>query len=190
MKRLLPALTLVLALLVPAALVDGGDPADASPGLSPRAGGKVKCKRGYVAKRRHGEYVCVKVKTPSKPVATPGLDLLASPGTYKGSNGVTVTSSTTPEGGHQISMTISFPSGYVSCPDKPPYPAVTVSVAEMAVSDFGNFAGTSAAGGAYVTIQGHFTGPNSLVLESAGASNVLVNGRRCAAQYTNAGVVF
>lgn len=187
MKRLLAALTLVLALLVPAALVDG-DPADASTGLTARPGGKVKCKPGYLTKRRHGEYVCV--KRPSKPVATPGLDLLASPGTYKGSNGVSVTSSTTPEGGHQISMTIAFPSGYVSCGDRPPYPSVTVSVADMAVSDFGSFAGTSAAGGAYVTIQGHFTGPNALVLESAGASNVLVQGRRCAAQYTNATVVF
>jgi hypothetical protein len=60
----------------------------------------------------------------------------------------------------------------------------------MSVSEFGNFAGTSAPGGAYVTIQGHFTAANSLVLDSAGASNVLLKGERCAAQYTNASVVF
>jgi hypothetical protein len=177
MKRLPPALALVLALLAPVAL------ASAAPK-------KVKCKPGYVAKHRHGEFVCVKKKTPSKPVATPGLDVLASPGTYKGSNGVTVTSATTPDGGHQISITIAFPSGYVSCKGRPPYPAVTVSVADMAISEQGNFAGTSSSGGAYVSIQGHFTGPNSLVLESAGASNVLVHGERCAAQYTDASVVF
>lgn len=190
MKRLLPALTFVLAVLGAALLIDGGDPAGASADASLRPGDKVKCKPGYVRKRRHGEFVCVKEKTPSKPVATPGLDVIASPGTYKGSNGVTITSSTTAEGEHRISMTIAFAGGYVSCQGKPPYPPVTVSVADMAVSELGNFAGTSSARGAYVTIQGHFTAPNSLVLETAGASNVLAHGERCAAQYTNASVVF
>ncbi len=60
----------------------------------------------------------------------------------------------------------------------------------MAVSDFGEFAGAGGSGRAYVTIQGHFTGPNTLTLDSAGASNVRVHGETCAAQYTNAKIVF
>jgi hypothetical protein len=184
MKRLLPVLVLVVALLVPAALAGAG------PHPSLRAAGKVKCKRGYVARHRHGKWVCEKKKTHSKPVATPGLDVIAAPGTYTGSNGVTITTATTPEGEHLITIKIAFPSGYVSCQGKPPYPTVTVSVPDMPVSELGNFAGTSAPGGASVSIQGHFTAPNALVLETAGASNVVAKGERCAAQYTDASVVF
>ena len=176
---------LLCALLAPAAA--GARTGPATPSTA-KNGGKAHCKKGYVRKRKHGKFVCVKV--PPKPTPHPGLDVLGTPGTYKGSNGVTVTSSKTPEGASQITMTIAFPSGYVSCAGKPPYPSVTVTVADMLVSDQGYFAGTSAPGGAYVSIQGHFNSPNTLTLETAGASNVLIHGERCAAQYTNASVVF
>jgi hypothetical protein len=116
--------------------------------------------------------------------------VLGTPGTYQGSNGVTVTSSKTAEGAPQISMTIVFPAGYVYCLGKPPYPSLKISVADMLVSGYGEFNGTSSTGGGYAQIQGHFTGPNTLTPEGAGASNVLVHGERCAAQYTNATVVF
>lgn len=183
-------LRLVLPVLLCALLAPAAASADSGPTTlaAPKKGDKVHCKKGYVRKRKHGKFVCVKV--PPKPTPHPGLDVLGTPGTYKGSNGVTVTSSKTAEGASQITMTIAFPSGYVSCAGKPPYPSVTVTVADMLVSDQGSFAGTSASGGANVLIQGHFTGPNTLTLETAGASNVLIHGERCAAQYTNASVVF
>lgn len=155
---------------------------------APSKGKKVHCKKGEVRKRKHGKWVCV--KRPAQPTPTPGLDILAAPGTYKGSHGVTVTSSKTEEGANQISITVAFPNGYVSCHGRPPYPGITVSVADMLVTDYGEFAGSSGAGGAYVVIEGHFTGPNTLTLENAGASNVRVHGERCAAQYKGAKIVF
>lgn len=183
-------LRLVLSILVCALLAPAAAGAKAGPTTlaSPKKGGKVHCKKGYVRKRKHGKFVCVKV--PPKPTPHPGLDVLGTPGTYVGSNGVTVTSSKTAEGASQISMKITFPSGYVSCNGKPPYPSVTVTVPEMLVSDQGYFGGSSSAGGAYASIQGHFNSPNTLTLETAGASNVLSHGQRCAAQYTDASVVF
>lgn len=178
--RLVP--TIAILLLGLAAL------AAPSAGAMPKDGKKVHCKKGQIRKHKHGQWVCV--DRPAKPTPHPGLDVLGTPGTYQGTNGVTVTSSKTAEGAPQISMTIVFPSGYVSCPGKPPYPSLKISVADMLVSGYGEFSGTSSTGGSYAQIQGHFTGPNTLTLESAGASNVLVHGERCAAQYTNASVVF
>lgn len=187
MKKTVLVLAVVFALLLPTAFAAG-----ASTGVTtlaaPKKGGKVVCKKGYVRKRKHGKFVCVKV--PPKPTSHPGLDVLGTPGTYKGTNGVTVTSSKNAEGFPQISMTIAFSSGYVSCKGRPPYPSVTVTVADMSVSDLGSFAGTSTSGGAYVQIQGHFTGPNTLTLDFAGVSNVHSHGQTCAAQYSTASVVF
>ncbi|MBK5220078.1 MAG: hypothetical protein JJE35_09885 [Thermoleophilia bacterium] len=140
MRRFLVAL-IALSVLGTTAPIASGDSTGASTGPTTLAAEKKKCKKGYVRKRKHGKFVCVKAKTTPKVTPHSGLDVLATPGTYKGTNGVTVTSSATAEGAHQIS-------------------------------------------------QGHFTGPNTLVLETAGASNVLTHGQRCAAQYTNASVVF
>jgi hypothetical protein len=178
--RLVPTIAILLLGLAVHAAPSGGAP--------PKNGKKIHCKKGQIRKHKHGEWVCV--TRPPKPTPHPGLDVLGTPGTYVGSNGVTVTSSTTAEGAPQISMTIVFPAGYVSCAGKPPYPSLKISVADMLVSGYGEFNGTSSAGGAYAQIQGHFTGPNTLTLESAGAGNVLVHGERCAAQYTNASIVF
>ena len=154
----------------------------------PPKGKPVKCKKGEHKKRKHGVFVCV--KTPAKPTGHPGLDVLASPGTYRGTNGVTITTSKTPEGATQMTMTIAFGSGYTSCQGKPPYPGITVSVPDMLVGGYGEFAGTASKGGGSVSISGHFTAGNSLVIESAGVANVMVKGERCAAQYTDATVVF
>jgi hypothetical protein len=177
--RLVP----IVALLLLALAVGAGQSAAA-----PKGGKKVHCKKGQIRKHKHGEWVCV--AKPAKPTPHPGLDVLGTPGTYAGSNGVTVTSSTTAEGSPQISMTIVFPSGYVSCKGLPPYPSLKITVVDMLVSGYGEFGGTSSGGGASASITGHFTGPNTLTLESASANNVLVHGERCAAQYTNATVVF
>lgn len=184
MRRLLIAL---LALAVLALAVPLASAGVAGTGPTPLAGKGKKCKKGFVRKK-NGK--CVRRKAPAKTEPTPGLDIFASPGTYVGSDGVTATTSIDAAGGHFISLKIAFPSGYVSCTGRPPYPAVTISIADMAVSDLGNFAGTGSSKGAYASIQGHYTGPNSLVLDSASASNVLVEGERCAAQYTSASVVF
>ena len=185
MRRVLVPL-IVLSLLGSAAATASGD----SAGPATLAAGKEKkprCKKGYVRKRRHGKYVCVKAKPAFTP--HPGLDILANPGTYKGSNGVTVTSSMTPEGGHLISMTIVFPSGNVSCSGRPPYPSAKITVADMSVSDLGSFAGSSSAG-ANAQIEGHFTGPNTLVLDNAGAREIHSHGQICAAQYSSASIAF
>ncbi|OJU85073.1 MAG: hypothetical protein BGO11_15800 [Solirubrobacterales bacterium 70-9] len=177
--RLVPILALLVLGLAVAA---------AQTAAAPKGGKKVHCKKGQIRKHKHGEWVCV--AKPAKPTPHPGLDVLGTPGTYVGSNGVTVTSSTTAEGSPQISMTIAFPPGYVSCKGRPPYPSLKIAVADMLVSGYGEFGGSSSAAGAYASIEGHFTGPNTLTLESASASNVLVQGERCAAQYTNASVIF
>ncbi|MGE0066422.1 MAG: hypothetical protein AB7T48_03625 [Solirubrobacterales bacterium] len=190
MRRLLIATIAVLVLVFAATAPLASGDAGAKGGPTPFAGKGKKCKKGYVRKRKGDKTVCVKKKAPPKTSPTPGLDIFANPGTYVGSNGVTATTSIDAAGGHFISIKIAFPSGYVSCLGKPPYPSVTISVAEMPVSDFGNFAGSGSSKGAYASIQGHYTGPSSLVLESASASNVLVKGERCAAQYTDASVVF
>jgi hypothetical protein len=184
-RRLLIAFVAFAVLGTTAPLAAAGSTAPSAP--TPLVGKGKKCKKGYVRKK-NGK--CVKRKAPAKTTPTPGLDIFASPGTYPGSDGVTATTSIDSAGGHFISLKIVFPSGYVSCQGLPPYPSVTISIADMPVSDFGNFAGTGSANGGYASIQGHYTGPNSLVLESAGASNVKVKGERCAAQYTDATVVF
>jgi hypothetical protein len=178
--RLVP----IIAFLLLGLAVAGGQTAAAAP----KDGRKVRCKKGQIRKHKHGGWVCV--DKPTKAIPHPGLDVLSTPGTYVGSNGVTVTSSTTAEGAPQISMTIVFPAGYVSCGGLPPYPSLKISVADMLVGGYGEFGGSSSGGGAYAKIEGHFTGPNTLTLESASAGNVLVHGERCAAQYTNASVVF
>ena len=176
-KPIAPSLVLVLALLALAAV------APVSSLAQPE--GSKKCKKGYV--RKGGR--CVKSKRKFTP--HPELNVVATPGTYQGTRGVTITSSTDAQGSPQFSMKITFPSGHVSCKGLPPYPALTITVGvNMAVSDFGNFAGTNEAKGAYASVSGHFTGPNTLVLDSAGASNVLSHGERCAAQYTSTSVVF
>jgi hypothetical protein len=184
MKRFLVAF-LALAVLASTASLAAGSTAPSGP--TPLAGKGAKCKKGYVRKK-NGK--CVKRKAPAKTTPTPGLDVFANPGTYPGSDGVTATTSIDAAGGHFLSLKIVFPSGYVSCKGLPPYPSVTVSVTEMGVSDLGNFAGTSSANGAYASVTGHYTGPNSLLLESASVSNALVKGERCSAQYTDATVVF
>jgi hypothetical protein len=184
-RRLLIASIALLVLAATAPIASGDSGASARP--TALAGKGKKCKKGYVRKK-NGK--CVKRKAPTKTTPTPGLDIFANPGTYPGSNGVTATTSIDAAGGHFISLKITFPSGYVSCAGKPPYPSATISVADMAVSEQGNFAGASSANGSYTSIQGHYTGPNTLLLESAGASNVLTHGQRCAAQYTDATVVF
>ncbi|HEX3239314.1 MAG TPA: hypothetical protein VHR18_04165 [Solirubrobacterales bacterium] len=185
MRRLLIAFLALAFLATTAPLASGSDATSGGP--TPFVGKGKKCKKGYVRKK-NGK--CVKRKTPTKVTPHPGLDIFANPGTYPGTNGVTATTSIDAAGGHFISLKIVFPSGNVSCQGLPPYPSVTISIADMGVSDFGNFAGTSSANGAYASIQGHYTGPNSLVLDSAGASNVKVKGERCAAQYSSATVVF
>lgn len=184
-RRLLIAFIALAVLGTTAPLAAGR--ATASTGPTVLAGGKKKCKKGYVRKK-NGK--CVKKKTPTKVTPHPGLDIFATPGTYPGTNGVTATTSINAEGGHLISLKIVFPSGYVSCQGRPPYPTATISVAEMEVSDQGSFAGTSTSNGSNAQIQGHFSGPNSLVLDFAGATNVLTHGQRCTAQYTEASVVF
>jgi hypothetical protein len=178
----------VLAALVALCLVAVVGAGSASAVPRGTKGKPVHCKKGEVKVRKHGEFVCK--KKPAKPTPHPGLDVLGTPGSYQGSNGVKIVSSKTPEGTPQITMTIAFPSGYVSCQGKPPYPTVTVTVADMLVSDFGEFSGTASKSGAYVSVKGHFTAGNSLVIESAGVQNLAVGGERCAAQYTNATVVF
>lgn len=178
--RLAPTIAILLLGLAASAAPSAGAP--------PKGGKKAHCKKGQIRKHKHGEWVCI--DRPAKPTPHPGLDVLGTPGRYAGSNGVTVTSSKTVEGAPQISMSIVFAAGYVSCQGKPPYPPVKISVADMLVGTYGEFSGTSSSGGAFAQIQGHFTGPNTLTLESAGVGNMLVHGERCAAQYTNASVVF
>jgi len=186
------ALLIALCFLVvtSAAALASGDGANAGSTAQASAEKKVHCKKGYKRKHRHGKFVCVKIKKGTKPTPHPGLDVLGTPGTYKGSDGVTLTSSKTAEGSPQITLRIVFPSGYVSCDGKPPYPSVTATVRDMLVSGYGEFGGSSSSGGTYSSVHGHFTGPNTLVLETASVSNVLTHGQRCAGQYTDASVVF
>jgi hypothetical protein len=175
-KTLAPSLVLVFTLL---AFTTVG-----SAHSLPKPDGS-KCKKGYV--RKNGK--CVKAKAKLTP--HPGLNVVTTPGSHVGTRGVTMLSSTSPEGFPQFSLKITFPSGHVSCQGLPPYPSITVTVGtNMAPSDQGYFGGTNEVKGAYASVSGHFTGANTLVLESAGVSNFLSHGERCAAQYTNTSVVF
>ncbi len=195
MRRILVLLSAVLLSLLGVAVVgtSAASAGNSGPGATAHVSGKkkVRCKKGFVKKRKHGKLVCVKKKKPpTKFTPHPDLDVAGTPGTYKGTNGVTVTSSRNSEDVRQITVTITFPTGYVSCNGKPPYPSVTIKVLNMLVSDSGNFFGSSSSGGANVSIQGHFTGPNTLTLDSAGGSSIRSRGQTCAAQYSGASVTF
>ncbi|MGK2954833.1 MAG: hypothetical protein ACSLFI_04055 [Solirubrobacterales bacterium] len=194
MRRLLILISTValFALGVTGAGASGEPTGNTGPRATAHVSGKkkIRCQKGYVKKRKHGRFVCVKKKPPIKFIPHPDLDVAGTPGTYKGTNGVTVTSSRNAENVRQITVTITFPTGYVSCGGKPPYPSVTIKVLNMLVSDSGSFFGVSSSGGANVSIQGHFTGPNTLTLDNAGGSNIKAHGQTCAAQYSNASVVF
>src|SRR5205085_12022395 len=85
---------------------------------APSAGAAKKCKKGYVKKRVKGKLRCVKKarkKAPAKHRATPGLDALANPGTYKGSSDATVTTRKNENGAILVSISIVLNKGYSFC---------------------------------------------------------------------------
>jgi hypothetical protein len=173
MRRVL-TLALVFALGLTAA------PAAAGPSVSSSAKKALKCKRGYVKKRVRGKFKCVKrKKTPSKTKATPGLDVLATPGTYKGSNGATVTTRKESEFSKFVSITVVVNKGYSFC--KRGQSAVTVSVPDMQISSSGHFSGVKPTPGGQAQITGDFTAGNSLKIEIT-ATGIKTGGQTCGAQ--------